>query len=1153
MHSNRAMTFRGMVLSLLAVLVLAAIVLGAAIYWRSKSPSHLAAKAQLAIEQRDPQRAIEFLNRALAANPDADVARNIRALLAKAYLDAGREDDARQVLATNLQHAPDDARSVELLAQTHVQPAVRTMQQSIKPLSAGAAREIITLAQKHITELDALAATRPDARFDVARADLLRLIAAIHSEQVRQLRADVDAAKSANDAAAAQRAEAALREWADDPAALKTRVYDLLASARKRNPTFAVAWQNAATYHFEDGDYAAVAKLHREAAAAGVASEPLTVTAANAVIADTRAIADRKRRLDAGLALLREYDAKHPDQPRILVALGQLQLEQNAPDAVKTAAQLANRATALGGGGLDAQLLLVACTLRDNKPAEAIKQLSPLLSSHGSVAQVWYLLGLAQLQSEQFAQSIDAFRKALALNPGMVAARRAWLNAEVRAGNTDAAARLAGQIAREEPFYMPAWSAQLAAAKGSGNVENILQRLRTLSREPSLPDDSRPELARLLATHGALDDADRVLAAYAGQLDLPTLRTHAYIAASRVTPIDAHAAFESLPPPALIAVAVRWAALGQPLPALQLLEKSSAADNPDVKQVRAWMHAQLGEVTKATALAADSPAGTTTTGRMARARLYVLLGLLQAGADELVAIKNDNTNETAGELLQIATTFASLQKREQARATAMQIKKDAPEFARAQMLLAQIASDEARHQDAINLLQPYAAASPPNLPARAMLVQTLLRASKADAALTLAQQTRAQLPANAPQITAWTILAATAAREQRNYDVAASLLQSMKTAQDASPAAIDLALIRLLQHKPDDALAAADSIPDAAPHFMRTTLRFIAAAKDTQPLKPEQLTQANLSTLLAQAAELSPDARRSFLASVQHQRLLPADRDLIATQIATLSADQLRMLALAQRLVESGWATVALGMHENLPKPSAVVLLQRYQAMLDLGRTAEANAALDDLLAAAPQMPVVRQLQARRLVERDDFPGAVAMLEPLAAAQRPDLLTMLAQYLERAGQLDRAVAIHRQLRTDRPNDITAANNLAYTLALSARGDKAKLAEARTHIDHAIAKAGDSPVALPLFDTLGFIQYLSGQNNEALASLTKALPTLRLEPAMHYHLGLAYARTGQPALAKLHLANVQHLARDRKSLPEVPLANEALKQLAATHP
>jgi|GEM_PF-3188653 len=1153
MHSNRAITFRGMVLGLLAVLGLAAIVLGAAIYWRSRSPSHLAAKAQLAIEQRDPQRAIEFLNRAMAANPDETVALNIRTLLAKAYLDAGREDDARQVLTTNLQKSPDDGRSVDLLAQTHVQPAVRTMQQSIKPLSAAAAREVITLAQTHITALDALAAMRPNARFDVARADLLRLIAAIQSEQARQLRADLDAAKTANDAAAAQRAETALREWTDDPAALKTRAYALLASARKANPTFAAAWQNAATYHFEDGDYAAVSKLSHEAAAAGVATESLTITAANAVIADTRAIADRKRRLDAGIALLRDYDAKHPDQPRILVALGQLQLEQNTPDAVKNAALLANRATALGGGGLDAQLLLVACTLRDNKPADAIKQLSPLLSSHGSVAQVWYLLGLAQLQSDQFAQSIDAFRKALALNPGLVAARRAWLNAEVRAGNIDAAARLASQILREEPFYMPAWSAQLAAEKRSGNVDNMLQRLRALSREPSLPDDARPELARLLATHGALDDGDRVLAAYAGQLDLPTLRTHAYIAASRVTTIDAQASFESLPPPALIAVAGRWAALGQPLPALQLLEKSPAADNPDIKQVRALMHAQLGEIAKASALAAEAPAATTTPGRLARARLYVLLGLLQAGADELAAIQNDNTNESDGELLQIATSFASLQKREQARTTAMQIKKDLPEFLRAQMLLAQIASDESRHQDAINLLQPYAAASPPNLPARVLLVQTLLRARKPDAALALAQQTRTQLPPNAPQLPAWTILAATAAREQRSYDEAASLLQSLKPSQDASPAAIDLALIRLLQHKPADAAAFTETISDTAPHFIRTTLRSIAAATDTPPLKPEQLAQANLSTLLAQAAELSPDARRSFLATVQHVRLLPADREFIASQIAPLPADQLRTLALAQRLVESGWANAALDLHENLSKELSVVLLQRYQAMLDLGRTSEANATLDALLAAAPQMPVVRQLQARRLVERDDFPGAVAMLEPLAATKRSDLLTTLAQYLERAGQLDRAVAIHRQLRTDRPNDITAANNLAYTLALSARGDKAKLAEARTHIEHAITKAGDSPTALPLHDTLGFIQYLSGQNNEALASLTKALPTLRLEPAMHYHLGLAYARTGQPLLAKLHLANVQHLARDRKSLPEVPLANEALKQLAASQP
>ena len=57
------------------------------------------------------------------------------------------------------------------------------------------------------------------------------------------------------------------------------------------------------------------------------------------------------------------------------------------------------------------------------------------------------------------------------------------------------------------------------------------------------------------------------------------------------------------------------------------------------------------------------------------------------------------------------------------------------------------------------------------------------------------------------------------------------------------------------------------------------------------------------------------------------------------------------------------------------------------------------------------------------------------------------------------------------------------------------------------------------------------------------------PNLRLQPAVHYHLGIGYSKMGQPELARLHLQNVGYIAKNQP-IPEIPLATEALKSIAA---
>jgi Flp pilus assembly protein TadD len=80
------------------------------------------------------------------------------------------------------------------------------------------------------------------------------------------------------------------------------------------------------------------------------------------------------------------------------------------------------------------------------------------------------------------------------------------------------------------------------------------------------------------------------------------------------------------------------------------------------------------------------------------------------------------------------------------------------------------------------------------------------------------------------------------------------------------------------------------------------------------------------------------------------------------------------------------------------------------------------------------------------------------------------------------------------------------------------------------------------------DTLGWIYYQKGAYHSAVDSLQEALKLGQENnspdnPRFHYHLGMAYAKSGQTLLARQQLQQVLKLT------PNSPDAEEAKKQLA----
>src|ERR1700761_3511686 len=122
--------------------VVGAIGLGGFIYYRNNSPHQLAIKAQLALEQHDPNRAVEFLTKALSKNPSGDTGIAVRNLMGQALIDAGRESDARIYLDETLAQNPTNAESLQILAESHVHGPFRKSLQAYKPLAPETAVEL---------------------------------------------------------------------------------------------------------------------------------------------------------------------------------------------------------------------------------------------------------------------------------------------------------------------------------------------------------------------------------------------------------------------------------------------------------------------------------------------------------------------------------------------------------------------------------------------------------------------------------------------------------------------------------------------------------------------------------------------------------------------------------------------------------------------------------------------------------------------------------------------------------------------------------------------------------------------------------------------------------------------------------------------------
>jgi cellulose synthase operon protein C len=181
----------------------------------------------------------------------------------------------------------------------------------------------------------------------------------------------------------------------------------------------------------------------------------------------------------------------------------------------------------------------------------------------------------------------------------------------------------------------------------------------------------------------------------------------------------------------------------------------------------------------------------------------------------------------------------------------------------------------------------------------------------------------------------------------------------------------------------------------------------------------------------------------------------------------------------------------------------------------------EPDEAMKNFMAAIEKRPkdfVGYNALADLYIRQNNREGALTVIRS-GLKEQPDsgvLHMAAAGILEQMGDYDGAVAEYSYVLTQQPGSMIAANNLASILA-DHFTDKASLQRAQT-----LAAMLDQSHVPEFRDTLGWVSYRQGDLKAAVPLLQEAVAALPEVGLVHYHLGMAYAGSGQEAMASQEL-------------------------------
>ena len=217
---------------------------------------------------------------------------------------------------------------------------------------------------------------------------------------------------------------------------------------------------------------------------------------------------------------------------------------------------------------------------------------------------------------------------------------------------------------------------------------------------------------------------------------------------------------------------------------------------------------------------------------------------------------------------------------------------------------------------------------------------------------------------------------------------------------------------------------------------------------------------------------------------------------------------------------------------------SAILLIVAARTYFAAGDPAAAERALKEAVNVEPSNIDAYSLLGQLYISQRRTDEAIAEFSKLSArnpkAVGPHI--MIGMLLEAANRKDEAGERYKQALTVDSTAPVAANNLAWLYADSG----GNLDEALQLAQAAKSRLPESP---EVADTLGWIYYKKGLHTQAVAELEQSVERQPGNAAFQYHLGLAYAKTGDFPRAR------RALEAGLKVAPQAPEAAEAKAALS----
>jgi tetratricopeptide (TPR) repeat protein len=412
------------------------------------------------------------------------------------------------------------------------------------------------------------------------------------------------------------------------------------------------------------------------------------------------------------------------------------------------------------------------------------------------------------------------------------------------------------------------------------------------------------------------------------------------------------------------------------------------------------------------------------------------------------------------------------------------------------------------------------AKEPRNLDALTLKAQGLLSGGKLDEALTTAQAAVAA-DGNAAQAR-FTLGKVYAARSDSSQAIAA-YTEALRLNPRMSAAEVELARVHLASGRVDQAEKFARSATQKFPqpadaHLLLARVNLAkgnlpgaeASLKILTTALPDNPAVLTTAGLLQIAKKNRPAARAAFEKALAKK---PGDFEALAA---------LSRMDLEDKRPDAAIARVDAAV-SKAPRDARLLLLSSSISGAVRNPSAQEKT-LRQAIEVDPNSFQAYGMLAQIYVQQHRLDDAITDLRTLATKQPHPVgaLTTIGLLLQVQNRKQEAEAQYQKVIDMDSNAAVAANNLAWLQA-----------ERGANLDVALRLAQTAKAALPaaseVDDTLGWIYTKKGLNTLAVASLQQAVARKPTSATYHYHLGMAYAGSGEKIKARTSLQKALSMA------------------------